>query len=332
MNDLVVLLGDKVAGHLISDEPGRVQLIYAPDWLVDPLGIPLSLNLPSSSDRHNGNALLATLWGLLPDSEHTLHRWASRFHVSPRNVLGLLANVGEDCAGAVRFVRPERLDAVLQSDEDDVQWLSDEEVALRLRYLRNDSGAGRKLGDIGQFTLAGAQAKTALHRDAGRQRWGVPSGRVPTTHILKPPGDVYEGYAENEHLCLALSRAIGLPTAASEVIRFGSELVFCVERYDRARTDAGFVLLHQEDFCQTLGTRPAFKYQNEGGPGICDLADVLRRHSTKPTQDRDTLYLALAFNWFIAGIDAHAKNYSLLLGARGVVGLAPLYDLSSAHP
>jgi HTH-type transcriptional regulator/antitoxin HipB len=32
--------------------------------------------------------------------------------VSPRNVFGLLSNVGEDCAGAVQFVKPERLAAV----------------------------------------------------------------------------------------------------------------------------------------------------------------------------------------------------------------------------
>jgi serine/threonine-protein kinase HipA len=40
---------------------------------------------------------------------------------------------------------------------------------------------------------------------------------------------------------------------------------------------------------------------------------------------------ALAWNWLIAGTDAHAKNYSLLLSA-GQVRLAPLYDVASALP
>jgi uncharacterized protein (DUF2267 family) len=40
---------------------------------------------------------------------------------------------------------------------------------------------------------------------------------------------------------------------------------------------------------------------------------------------------ALAWNWLIAGTDAHAKNYSLLL-ASGDVRLAPLYDIASALP
>jgi serine/threonine-protein kinase HipA len=40
---------------------------------------------------------------------------------------------------------------------------------------------------------------------------------------------------------------------------------------------------------------------------------------------------ALIWNWVIAGTDAHAKNYSLLL-AGGEVRLAPLYDVASALP
>jgi len=40
---------------------------------------------------------------------------------------------------------------------------------------------------------------------------------------------------------------------------------------------------------------------------------------------------ALALNWVIAGTDAHAKNYSVLLSA-GAVRLAPLYDLISILP
>jgi hypothetical protein len=37
-------------------------------------------------------------------------------------------------------------------------------------------------------------------------------------------------------------------------------------------------------------------------------------------------------NWLIAGTDAHAKNYALLLSSAGQVRLAPLYDLASVLP
>jgi len=82
--------------------------------------------------------------------------------------------------------------------------------------------------------FAGAQAKTALLFHAGR--WGVPSGRTPTTHILKPPIAHLSGHVENEHLCLQLARALDIPAASSEVRRFGDEIAIVVERFDRAWT------------------------------------------------------------------------------------------------
>jgi serine/threonine-protein kinase HipA len=49
--------------------------------------------------------------------------------------------------------------------------------------------------------------------------------------------------------------------------------------------------------------------------------------------ERDTTRFidALAYNWVVAGTDAHAKNYALLL-APGQIRLAPFYDLNSLLP
>lgn len=41
---------------------------------------------------------------------------------------------------------------------------------------------------------------------------------------------------------------------------------------------------------------------------------------------------ALALNWLIGGTDAHAKNYSVLIGSGGRARLAPLYDVASMLP
>lgn len=90
---------------------------------------------------------------------------------------------------------------------------------------------------------------------------GVPSGRAPTTHILKPPE--LAGHAENEHTCIALARALGLPSAHSEVRRFGGEVAIVVERFDRVQDDRGrWSRVHQEDVCQALGILPSAKYQS----------------------------------------------------------------------
>jgi serine/threonine-protein kinase HipA len=253
-----------------------------------------------------------------------------RFKVSARNAFALISQVGEDCAGAVQLVRPERIDALAEGARASVVWLTEADVAERLRALRSDPGASRAPADVGQFSLAGAQPKTALLFDKGR--WGVPSGRTPTTHILKPPTGTFEGFAENEHFCLELARALGLPTAQSRVLRFGDEIAIVIERYDRVRAASGWTRIHQEDFCQAMGIPPTKKYQSEGGPGARSIVELLRLHSSAPEEDTQTFLTALGLTWLLAATDGHAKNYSLLAGAGGRVRLAPLYDIASVLP
>lgn len=327
---LHVLMQGRHMGRLGMDDHGHPHFAYDPHWLASDDAFPLSISLPLNRPTHPSATVAAVIWGLLPDNDSTLQGWGSRFHVSPRNPVALLAHVGEDCAGAVQFVTPERLPQVLSGAADGIERLTSADVAARLSQVRRDVGSGRWLGDIGQFSLAGAQAKIALLRlDDG---WAVPSGRIPTTHILKPPGTDYTGFVENEMFCLRLARAMGMPTAASEQWDLAGETAICVERYDRLQTDTGWVRVHQEDFCQALGVMPQIKYQNQGGPGAADLAAVLWAHASQPRRDVELLFNALVFNYLIGGTDAHAKNYSLLLGSGGAIRLAPLYDISSALP
>lgn len=328
--ELFVLLSDRVIGRVAQDDRARLSFNYDEAWRDVRGAYPLSLSMPLAAIEHRHDAISAYIWGLLPDNELVLDRWAKRFQVSARNPFALIANVGEDCAGAVQFVRPERLDAVQAGEAGDVAWLEEPEIAARIRQLREDQSAWRRPGDTGQFSLAGAQPKTALLLRDGR--WGVPSGRIPTTHILKPPSADFDGHAENEHFCLALARALGLPVATSTVMRFEDEVVFVVDRYDRQATDRGIVRIHQEDMCQALGVPPTHKYENEGGPGISAIAGLLRENSRAPAEDAQTFLDAVALNWLIGGTDAHAKNYSVLIGGGGRIRLAPLYDVASILP
>ena len=383
MTELLALLDGREVG-MVRQTRGRLNFVYADAWRSAPGAYPLSLSMPLAAAEHPHAAIEPFLWGLLPDNDFVLTRWAQRFHVSPRNAFALIAHVGEDCAGAVQFVDPERRQEFITSKPSDIEWLTDADVASRLRALQTDASAGRAPHDTGQFSLAGAQPKTALLFDG--QRWGVPSGREPTTHILKPPTGGFDGHAENEHLCLALARALGLPAARSEVRQFEDVAAIVVERYDRVRiadlaaaqaaravakaaeaaiaptaraaveaADAAASAqslselakttytyrVHQEDFCQALRVHPSRKYQNDGGPGPKQIIDLLRAnasgaqrskgHGALTTYDEDvsTFLDALILNWLIGGTDAHAKNYSILIGGGGLIRLAPLYDIVS---
>lgn len=329
MSHLVVLLNGVRAGRL-DYERGRLSFTYDEAWRARPDALPLSLSMPLNTADHAGTPVAAFIWGLLPDNDQIIRDWARRFHVSANQPFGLIGAVGEDCAGAVQFVKPDRVEAVLSGEDDDIEWLSEANVSERLAALRLHRGAWRRDGDAGQFSLAGAQPKIALHNQG--DRWGIPTGRIPTTHILKPPSADFEAQAENEHFCLAMLGRLGLTVARSTVRRFEGEVAIVVERYDRLPFGNGIARVHQEDFCQALGVMPHDKYQNQGGPSVADLIDLTRTVSAAPVEDVHTLLDATIVNWIIGGSDAHAKNFSLLLAAGGTARLAPVYDVASALP
>ena len=78
---------------------------------------------------------------------------------------------------------------------------------------------------------------------------------------------------------------------------------------------------------------PSRKYQSDGGPSAGDIARLLRRALPPVAADEAVLSFAdaLIWNWLIAGTDAHAKNYSMLLQGRKIY-FAPLYDVASGLP
>jgi serine/threonine-protein kinase HipA len=326
--ELIVRLADERVARLQRARTGRVELEYEPAWQTRTGAYPLSLSMPLAARRHPAKVVEPYLWGLLPDNELILERWAQQHRVSARSAFALLRWVGEDCPGAVRILHPER-DA-RGDDPGGVAWLEESDIAARLRALRADASAWRMASDTGRFSLAGAQPKTALWFDG--TRWGVPYGSTPTTHILKPGVVDLEGSAQNEHLCLAVAQRLGLPVARSWIAQFEDEVAIVVERWDRVTTRAGVLRVHQEDVCQALAVHPARKYENDGGPGARAIVALLSEVSSRAESDVDTFLGALVFSWLIAGTDAHAKNYSLLIGAEGRARLAPLYDVASALP
>jgi serine/threonine-protein kinase HipA len=321
-------------GRVVRD-PRRNKLVfrYEQAWQSDPDSFPLSLSMPLTAGEHPHDVIESFLWGLLPDNDGVLRRWGTRFQVSSKNAFALLSHVGEDCAGGIQFVRSEKLENwTTNLPIGKVDWLNSEEVNERMALILRDHAATRSGSDSGQFSLAGAQPKIALFRDAERGRWGIPSGSMPTTHILKPATGAFDGLAENEHFCLRLAKECGFSTASSTVEYFGESAVIVMERYDRLRRDRGVVRIHQEDFCQALGRAPQQKYQNEGGPSASEILTLIRQYSSNHAEDEQRFIDALILGWLIGATDAHAKNFSVLIAAGAQVRLAPLYDISSALP
>lgn len=333
---LVALLDGRVVGQVYQMANGSLAFVYEDAWRIADDAYPLSLSMPLLAREHGDRAVRAYLWGLLPDNPAILEWWARRYGVSPYSIVDLLARVGEDCAGAVQFAVPGRAEdligsATLEDEASLVQWLSETALESRLRELRLNPAAGRSANDAGQFSLAGAQPKTALYQNrAGR--WGVPAGRMPTNRILKPPVLGLDDLAYNEHFCLVLARELGMPAAASRVQHFGDEVAIIVERYDREDMGGTLVRVHQEDLCQAFGLLPTRKYEVDGGPTVSRIYELLHESSTSAEEDCERFFDAIAFNWLLAAPDAHAKNYSVLHATGPQLRLAPLYDVISILP
>ncbi len=325
---LLVLMNGRRCG-LVEQSDNKLTYTYDPAWPRDPLAVPLSLSMPLDKAQHGHDAISAYMWGLLPDNEITLSAWGKLHQVSANNGFALLGAVGEDCPGAVQFIAPDRIAEI--AGQSEIEWLDEAAFEKLISDLAANPGRGRGSATGGQFSLPGAQAKTALAREGNR--WGLPRGRRPTTHILKPLANQRDGQIENEHFCLRLAERLGLVVAQSQVIDVAGIPVICSTRYDRpANAQGQIVRLHQEDMCQALGVHPRQKYENEGGPNAARILHLLKSTSSAPDVDADRFVRALAYNFVIGGTDAHSKNYALLMLSGNRIRLAPLYDIASYLP
>ena len=123
--DLIVLIGGRRVGVVTMSTKGRLALMYDEEYRAARNPTPLSLSIPLAQPDHGDGPVQAFLWGLLPDNEQVLQRWARTYQVSAGNPFALLRHVGEDCAGAAQFVRPERVDALI-AGKGEVRWLDED--------------------------------------------------------------------------------------------------------------------------------------------------------------------------------------------------------------
>lgn len=326
-HELNVWLLGELAGQL-SLRNGRLCFAYAPNWLAQPNAIALSQSLPLRAGAFDDIEARPFFAGLLPEGQ--MRRLiAQHFHISRQNDFALLDRIGGECAGAVSFL-PLGQNLPMATGADDVDWLSDSELATILEELpRRPMLAG---SDGLRLSLAGAQDKLPVVVDDmhhAQPRIGLPCNGTPSSHILKPAIHAAEDSVLNEGFCMLLAQTMGLRPAQVRIHSILGRTFLLVERYDRRVEEGGeSIRLHQEDFCQALGVVPELKYQNEGGPDLAQCFGLLRS-VTRPNAPQVLRMLdAVIFNALIGNHDAHAKNFSLLYGQQAGV-LAPFYDLLS---
>lgn len=330
---LNVFLNARLVGQLVREPSGGVSFAYARDWLEWEHRMPVSLSLPLQESRYSGAPVMAVFDNLLPDSDLIRRRVAERVGAEGVDAFSLLSQIGRDCVGALQFLtdgqEPQPMSELTGELVDEAQIgaiLSDLDLAPLGIRRENDF----------RISVAGAQEKTALLRKDGQ--WIEPTGTTPTTHIIKPQiGRLPNGMdlsdsVENEYVCLKLMKGFGLRAANVEMAQFGDKKALVVERFDRRWTSDGrLIRLPQEDCCQALSVVPTQKYQNEGGPGISDIMDLLLG-SDDPNKDRYDFFKANVLFWLLGATDGHGKNFSVSLLPGGRFRMTPLYDILTVQP
>lgn len=317
---------------------GEHTLKYDSEWMNSPAGRPLSLSLPFTGDvALKGDRVRNFFDNLLPDSETVRLRLATRFKTESAETFDLLQAIGRDCVGAVQLLGENESPIDVQSILGTP--LSESEIESLLVQTTRSGPMGNLDDQDGlRISLAGAQEKTALLWHQGQ--WMRPHGVTPTTNILKLPiGMVghrqadFSTSVENEWLCMNLLAEFGLPVARTEILTFGSQKVLSVERFDRQLHSSGdwIMRLPQEDFCQVMGVPSHLKYESDGGPGLADVAGVLKG-SIQGEHDLTTLLTTQLLFWMLAAPDGHAKNFSIRVLPQGRYHLTQLYDVMSIWP
>lgn len=336
---LNVLINNRLVGRLEKEPSGAIAFQYDKDWLDWEHRFAVSLSLPLRKAAYRGEPVVAVFDNLLPDNVNVRRRVAERTGAAGTDAYSLLEQIGRDCVGAMQFLPDDAPSNAGQQIRGEP--VSDTEIE---KILANLGGTPLGIDPEHEFriSVAGAQEKTALLLNEGR--WMRPLGTTPTTHILKPQiGEIPTAFGmidmaasvDNEHYCLKLMEAFGLPVNGTEIVTFGERRVLVVERFDRQWLPDGRLLrLPQEDFCQALGVPPSRKYQANAsglnGPGIVDIVSLLRA-SDEPARDQADFFKSQIIFWLIGATDGHAKNFSIFLRPGGGFQLTPFYDVLTAQ-
>ncbi len=331
----VYLYGERV-GTLFPAGDNDYRLAYDPELVgrVGPGKALLSNSLPARPEPYSAEATRAYVEGLLPEGTRRA-RLGRELDLDASDGYLLLAELGQDCPGAVSFLPAG--ETPRSRDPGALAWLDEDELAEVVKppppRLFSDARRQRM-----RFVLPGLRHKLSLVRDEASGRWAWPEAGVPSTHVIKPETGEYPEYVANEMFCMTVCRQVGIPVAKATVEQIAGRSCLISPRYDRVVGDGGREVrrLHCESFCQALGIPPGAEEESEEGeaPGWTEARGLL---SAVSRPDEVVNLLTAAFcNYILGNGDAHGKNFALidrektsLSGPEKKWRLAPLTDITS---
>jgi len=166
-------------------------------------------------------------------------------------------------------------------------------------------------------SMGGARPKTVVEDDDGL--WIAKFNR---------PDDKWN-HARVEHAMLSLARACGIQSANSKIVTVGDRDVLLVKRFDREKTEDGYLRARMISGLTLLRTEVAHQHRDRWSYVL--LAEELRRVCSNPREDAAELFRRMCFNALISNIDDHPRNHAAIAKAKDWK-LSPAYDLTPATP
>lgn len=320
-------------GEIVGTDSNDAYFTYADSYLENPEHRAISIGLPIEEKTFSAQRTRIFFEGLLPEG-FTRRCVAERMHMDENDYVSILAGLGRECLGAIKIV-----DEADEMITPKYRELSTEEV-----YALASEGAteSAELVTKSHLSLTGASGKAGLYYNEIEEKWYMPIGEAPSTHIVKQSHVRLKKIVANEQLCLLTAKYLGIEIPESFIITTDvndeEAVLFVTKRYDRKFVEDGNMIdglpvprrLHQEDFAQALGIAASNKYEKNNEGYLKMLFDVLRAHSSDPMIDSLKLWDICVFNYLIGNTDNHVKNLSLLYGEDlKSVRLAPAYDIVS---
>ena len=301
---------------------------YGKEYLSRRDAVPISISLPLQNEPFRSVQTRNFFESLLPEgfSRTAVANWIK---ADEKDYLTILSVLGKECLGAVKIVQNEF------TDEPGYELLSEEQV--KELAAEGATKSTRILLET-HLSLTGATGKVGLYYDDGSDKWYLPKGDAPSTHIVKQSHVRLKQIVLNEQLCILTAKNLGIDVPASFIVNKGAgdeELLYATKRYDRILANDKYInglgcpyRLHQEDFAQALGISAGDKYEKIPSMYMQKMFELIKHHSANPLEDQRALLKVIVFNFLIGNTDCHIKNFSLLYDADlKTKHLAPAYDL-----
>jgi serine/threonine-protein kinase HipA len=290
-----ILFKDRAAGTLVETASGGTRFTYQAHWADD-----IACCFPTSRREHEWAQGLHPFFQHLGPEGWLREQQARVAHIVAEDDLGLLLRYGADCIGAVSVGPPEG-------------------TAPAAEITEATANPGR--------TVSGIQKKLLVARDGPKGEFRPATAQGLAPYIAKFNSGSIDSLVRNEALSLRWTTAV---LGAKEVNAFElahiaviDETALVVTRFDRGPKGEK---LRLEDCAQILCKPKGQNYAGKYDAAYENIAEIIKRHSSRPTIDLARFYRRLIAFALIGNCDAHLKNFSLLETPTGL-RLSPAYDV-----